>query len=466
MTRKNALRFLIIPLLAVLVLPFTAISGGVAKASTSITVPRSVEFCYEVQTQSILNADSNDVTIEVDDVVVYTNGAKADVTEGNVKDALASISYKDGVIVAKLVKTGAYTIEVFKTSDTANVESVEVTVTTDASTLAPIKYLTANGFDDYKGEILKNAKTDESNSLKVGDEFQVPSLKDIVEISTLAYDSSAVQKTVHYASNGSTYYATTTSDKFTISSVGTYKFYVTFKTDALILDNEDSILELSEKYLVEKQDGFYMPKNNLGERVYAVKQADGEYKYYPNDEIKDDEVIDTTANPITSNELVIPIFSFEIESTEPSITSNSTYQENGYVDYEYDDISFTAKGNDITTTYVLKYSSDDGATWVDAEEELSSSLSFTPKKLGLYKVVATVLDCEGKSDEAETAIIKVADKYVTVEFETSFSDWLSVNTVPFIFLCISALCLIGIILILFIKPKEKVKEEKATEEDR
>ena len=209
-----------------------------------------------------------------------------------------------------------------------------------------------------------------------------------------------------------------------------------------------------------------MPKNNSGERVYAVKQADGEYKYYPNDEIKDDEVIDTTANPITSNELVIPIFSFEIESTEPSIKSNSTYQENGYVDYEYDDISFTAKGNDITTTYVLKYSSDDGKTWVDAEEELSSSLSFTPKKLGLYKVVATVLDCEGKSDEAETAIIKVADKYVTVEFETSFSDWLSVNTVPFIFLCISALCLIGIILILFIKPKEKVEEEKATEEDR
>ena len=81
-------------------------------------------------------------------------------------------------------------------------------------------------------------------------------------------------------------------------------------------------------------------------------------------------------------------------------------------------------------------------------------------------MVATVLDCEGKSDEAETAIIKVADKYVTVEFETSFSDWLSVNTVPFIFLCISALCLIGIILILFIKPKEKVEEEKATEEDR
>ena len=128
-----------------------------------------------------------------------------------------------------------------------------------------------------------------------------------------------------------------------------------------------------------------------------------------------------------------------------------------YIDYEYTGVSFTAKGNDIVTTYTLEYSTDgtDGS-WVKAEETLSSNLTFTPSKAGFYRVTAKVIDCEGNVATASTANIEVADKFVTVEFKTSFSDWLSVNTVPFIFLCISAASLIGLILVIVIKPNDKV----------
>lgn len=461
MFKKNALKFLILPIIAAFVIPFVSFAKTDVKAATAIYVPRSVEFVYDVENEALSALDSSEVSVKIAGQVVVNNGEKAE----TIPQAVDSVSYSSGTLTCKITSNGAYDVVIYKTAGDTISESVTVNVTTTLSELSKIKYATSDDYADYKSKVAAAAKDDEGNSLKVGDEYKVPSLKDVVKISNLGYDSQAVEKTVHYASNNSTYYATTTSSSFSISSVGTYKFYVTFKTDELISGENDSALSLTADYLVEKSDGFYMAKDGLGNQVFASKQDDGSYVYYKTDEL-DEELTETEAAAVTTDELVIPVFQFGIASSAPSIKSDSTYQEKGYIDYVYNDVSFTTKGSDYTVTYVLEYSSDNGSTWNKAEEELSSSLSFTPTKKGLYRVVATVIDCEGSSAEARTQNIEVADKYVTVQFKASFSDWLSVNTVPFVFLCISAACLIGIILIIFIKPKDESKKAKANEEDR
>lgn len=458
MYRKHSFKFLIIALCTLLVAPLTVVQGGVASASTQITAPRSVEFVYEIETESIKTADDTSVVVKLGDNVIYEN----DALKENTDTAVISMSVDSGVISAKFGKNGDYVLSVYKSDDTATVESVNVKITTDFSELDGFAYASADNFAAYKTEVANAAKNDDGVSLKVGDEYTIPSLKDIIDLSCFGYESAAISKTVYYASSGSSYYSSTTTNKISINTVGEYKFYATFKTDILMNGNSDSQIVLDASHLVEKNDGFYAAKTQEGTKLYAVKQSSGDYKYYSDE---DCEVEVTDASTVTTTELVIPIFSFTITSTAPTVKSDSTYQENGYIDYKYSDISFTAKGNDVTTQYTLMYSVDGETNWAEAEEELGSDLSFTPEKKGYYRVDAKVVDCEGNSSEASTAKITVKDKYVTVKYKTSFTDWLSVNTVPFIFLCISAACLVGIILIIFIKPGEK-KTVKVDEEDR
>ena len=65
MFRKNALKFLILSLCVALVLPFVAVSGSVAKAVTNVIAPRSVDFVYKVENETIKSAEASKVTVKV-----------------------------------------------------------------------------------------------------------------------------------------------------------------------------------------------------------------------------------------------------------------------------------------------------------------------------------------------------------------------------------------------------------------
>lgn len=471
MFRKNALKIFIISLCALFIAPVFSIKNSVVNADEPITpdnvvAPRGVEFVYDTEWEGV-NAEnvlvkagkSDDFDFTTATTTVF-DGSKKDVTEENnaLKGAIISMSYSSGKITASFGKIGKYVLEISDkaTENAKPTKQVKLEITNDVSNLNLSYKLGADDIKAYQDEVAKTVGTGES-ALKIGDTFTIPTFEDILNISNLAYTS--LNKTVHYAASGATYYSTATST-FEITTVGTYKFYATFETDELIIGNADSKLSIDAKFLVEKDNGFYMAKKDGTDTQVFAQKHENDYKYYEDKEFETEYTgaVDTTV-------LVIPTFTFEIKGAKPTVKSDSTYQEKGYIGYEYTGVKFTVKGNDITTTYVLEYS-EDGNTWAKAEEELSSSLAFTPTKKGYYKVTATVIDCEGNSNFAHTEKIEVNDKFVTVEFKTSFADWLSVNTVPFIFLCISAVALIGLIVVIAIPVKDKKEDVKAEEIDK
>ena len=85
----------------------------------------------------------------------------------------------------------------------------------------------------------------------------------------------------------------------------------------------------------------------------------------------------------------------------------------------------------------------------------NSTLNFTTTKKGFYYVVVTVADKYGEAS-AVTYAIEVASEFTEVKYDTQF---LKHNWVSIMFLGIALLSLIGIILLIFVKPKEEKEEE-------
>ena len=218
--------------------------------------------------------------------------------------------------------------------------------------------------------------------------------------------------------------------------------------------------------LKEYDDGFYSVKRASDDKPLFVS---GE-KYFLDEDLKEEYIPDNEDTDIEKVELVVPIFEFTIGNAGPNLKVTATYQENGYIGLEYKLDSVKVSGNEVSTTYTLKYrtltsSASDANAWVDATEEFDEDTkTFTPSKEGYYKLVVTAIDNDGIDKTVETKEVKVSQKYQPVEYQTGFSDWISVNYVPFIFLCISGVCLIAIILLLVIKPKQKTEEVKVEED--
>lgn len=103
-----------------------------------------------------------------------------------------------------------------------------------------------------------------------------------------------------------------------------------------------------------------------------------------------------------------------------------------------------------TKTIKLYYLKDDGT--LGDQIELAASNSFTPTELGKYVVVYNATDAAGfKASEIKRVFEVVeADEVPNVPF-------FKFDTLSIIFLCIGGAALIGIIVLLFWKPKEKTE---------
>lgn len=321
---------------------------------------------------------------------------------------------------------------------------------------------------DFTDAALQEYKNNISGSLKSGDTFNVPSFEEIIKTASLNY--SDIQKTVYYAYSGSGY-TSTTGNSFTLSGVGEYRYYAEFKSDSFDSSNaEDKTLKISAKGLVEKIDGFYRATAQIGgeeKNVYAERDnSTGDYKYYELDdkgEKNEDKIVEESQVTI-GTDCIIPIFAFNVAPIEkPTITVGSSYQENGFIGQEYSVSSITVK-NAETTKYTLVYSATADGEYTEASEELVDNSKFTPSKTGYYKIRVYAMSENGGEETKDTAVIEVKKAFETVKYKVGFKDWLSVNKLPFVFLCISAACLVGIVLLLFINPKPK--DKKVEEEDK
>ena len=169
------------------------------------------------------------------------------------------------------------------------------------------------------------------------------------------------------------------------------------------------------------------------------------------------------------------MFTFSIEDNTTLSISAST-PGYGYTGIEYNASSFKIVGSDHTEVYKLFYSETDIAQddegWVEIVKKESATdenenyngytydeiqsiaydgkLNFVPNKIGFYKLVCTTYS-KMSSDSAEKAVvIEVKDQVKTVKPD---SKWFENNVWSVVFLGVGTLCLVAIIVILCIKPK-------------
>lgn len=239
--------------------------------------------------------------------------------------------------------------------------------------------------------------------------------------------------------------------------------------------------------------------------VYATDKAGNDMYYMDNGEIVEFAAGDIWDMFADKEGLYnkLPWFTFDVSSSgvkfEEDDDNKTGLQSTGYVGSPYDSVSFTVNTDDCDLSYRLFYFNRDeyykdgngtlsyeafiaemDALFADAAtrkyfteiislenmeetdeeyEEFSkyewsnASTSFTPQEAGFYYVLASARDDKYVSDPvtaSRAVVVSEAAKSIKGE-----SDWLKNNLTSVILLTVAALALIGIILLLVIKPKDK-----------
>lgn len=243
----------------------------------------------------------------------------------------------------------------------------------------------------------------------------IPSLKEYISDDTASYEN--MKYKVYYKVNGieTTYTSSSTvssSFQIPVKEAGRYTFYVTFI-------------------------------DSLGNEM---------------------EIADTDKEKLT--------LSFEIFDNYPvkvEIGANHSSSETAYLNGVYKGTSYLFKFTGVDsskTKYTLSYSEDNSEdSFVELTEDekkavefKTSDLSFKPSKEGYYKITCEAQNESGLASDTNEVVIKVSEKPAETETQddaTTFWDWVSDHLLSVVFFCIAFVCLIAIIVLLCIKPKDE-----------
>ncbi len=452
-------KFFVVAISVLLVLPFINLKTNLANAKALYdleeTIMLATDYSLEIDKDGVKEIPYSDVVITANfedngAVNIFENGS--DVANDNyVVSYTAGSTDKNAKLTVRVNKDLGMHELIVKSSDASVTQTyrIKFTVTNDFDDLRLAYKLDNDKLNEYEQKVLEATKKNDEQLRAGEDSFTVPSVESLID-SNMPYGS--IKKTAYYCGNGSSSYSSTStfstlSVSFSINSYGTYRFYVLMQIPYTDMQGEH-YKEISIKGLKELNDGFYKCYDTNGDELYYSNE-----KFYTDETCNEES---TLSEDESLRELIVPIFEFTLDDLGPNIVISSSYQENGYLGSKYTVSSVSVYGNDVQTTYTLEYAKDGNAEFATAEEELDTgSLTFTPSKKGLYRVKVSVYDAGGNSKTAYTRNIEVKENFISVKYVTSFKDWLSVNTLPFILLCISGACLIAIVLLLVIKPKDK-----------
>ncbi len=334
-------------------------------------------------------------------------------------------------------------------------------VVSSAEANAEIKYtVTEDAYNAYVASVYDiltdkqpEGSTKEPNPKKLKDTIEIPYLSDeLVNFTYYSYSelrkvfgtAAANSTTLYYCAPNSNSFTSSSSRKITLSSVGTYKFYFELK------DSFDNALTVDKEALTQKEDGWYDESDNLVAPIFSFKfdNVQGPEITVEKDTAKYERgFINLTYNDlskyrtIVANNEQVDYQLWYFESTDAANGLESGYDIDEWIKTGADKLKASQKATRVT---------DDEAYAFD-----KSTLSFVPAKAGHYYLVITVGDSYGV-ETVTTWGIPVHEEFTTAKYETQFlkNNWLS-----FMFLGIALLSLIGIILIIFIKPKEEEEEE-------
>lgn len=353
-----------------------------------------------------------------------------------IKESDANVWTDPSTITPKALRfneVGTYSFEIAGKGNTVyeRVENITI-VNFDEDDIAPEYEYDAVAIQSFK-LALKDAYYD-GHHTALGETITLPSFKDLVFDNCYGYES--LQETTHYMSDN-TDYQSLGGLSFQISTAGKYEFFVRFADG---MDNE-----MKEASFLKDTD-------------FTDPNAPADYTDY--------------------------IFGFEISDDAPIKVEPPVPQGLGYVGVEYRASAFDVNADGCKVVYTLYYNAnadandaDDG--WIEIPnastttdkafddgnynyEEVQAigfknSTTFTPDKAGAYKLVCTATSNVTSRFDSEYSIIVVTDEIVTVT--PVDTTWVQENVWTIVFLGVGTLCLVAIVVLLFIKPKDKTQSK-------
>ncbi len=494
MLKKHIYKILII-ILCFAFLPITFSSNSNVKAAETATILSGTEYMYYTSDE-IKNAESGTVIIKVKvdgettEEVIYGYGVIEKEEDKTVSKNVTFVKHTNGYVTIVFKNVENTYVVTTSVKDTEIKHEQKIIVTNNNANLTKPSYAqSGQKYDAFITALEKVYKNDDNeNIINAGDSFTVPmkELEALIDTTSLGFRQ--YEKKLYVVVPGSNEYVvkstmniknTSSELSFSTTLAGKYRFYVTLESDVKFSILNDGLVEVVDEMFLDgtmatgKVDGLYRAKKGSEEVVATFKN--GEYTYT----LKDDEDTKVEASEIDSYEFVIPTFTFEVGGDvtdvtqyKPTVEYKGKSQENGYVGLSYTISSFSVTGNDLKETYTLKYSQsydeNDGsvANWEVVEDGFDAvNMKFTPTKIGYYKVTLEVEDnYDNEVVSADSLVISVLSEPTTPKYKTSFAEWIKVNTLPFVLLCVSFASFVAILCLLFIKPSNK--SAKIKEEDR
>ena len=231
-----------------------------------------------------------------------------------------------------------------------------------------------------------------------------------------------------------------------------------------------------------------IPVNSAGEyRFYVVFEDEGGNTMLEEDFFTEDE---DDGNIITEGRYYAFYFTFYVKDDAP-ISVLAVEQGTAYLGIEYVAADFNIESSGYNVVYELYYNPDanasiEGENWEESwalvpeassaseDDEFAGGLSyddvsainydgeltFTPGLSGSYAIKCTVDSTSSVRSASAATVIRVSEDVTTVK---PVSHWLENNVWSVVFLSIGTLCLIGIVILLFVKPKEEQEESTGEE---
>lgn len=361
-----------------------------------------------------------------------SNGTTLTFPSGGADEAFFLVEFKVG--------SGDNAVE-FKDSDAIRVRAVK-----QSETMGGLSYVT----DATALDAIRTKAQDADNINKNDKKYDIPSdIWDSVE--SVYFAKKDLSTTVYVSVNGGDFAAQSTRDgedfgDINLSASGTYRYFV------VVTDQSDY-------------------ENT------TFKTGDEDYEY----SISDDGAFYVKTNKNDSTDVQkVPVFTFNYEKDEHiKITANGGGEngKKGLIGQRYTALSFDIT-NATQTTFKLLYSAD-GTDFTEATDKqaefnekafTATSLTFTPLVAGQFKVRVTAT---GGVNNEETITGEAGDSKVVFVSEAAeelklvdqrFENFMKNNWRSIVFLGIAVLCLVGILIIAFWKPKDKKPEQPKAEE--
>lgn len=308
---------------------------------------------------------------------------------------------------------------------------------------APIYIDNTDAFNAYKAmldEAVYQYASDNKTkvSISLGTQVNLPSMRDLVYDEYTPYADLDASVKYFTDSNQS---QSDSEMSFKITAAGKYVYYVVFA------DNFDNSMKEESFRAVNEED----------ENIYI----DGEYKKY--------------------------IFSFDVEDNAPIKIETSSAQGVGYKGIEYQASKFIVEAEGCKTTYTLYYNpnvnakyEDEGWIAIPAAKSVTSQdysdeygntydsvkavgydgeLTFTPTQYGSYMIKCVATSDYTTRTDSDYSILHIDKDSSTPTFVKVPSYWLRDNIWSVVFLSVGTLCLIGIVVLLFIKPRDETESD-------